>query len=208
MEKCTRAVIITGGSMFDYDYIRGFLQPGDFIIAADSGYKHALALGLRPQVLLGDFDSLDHLPQDIPIERHPAQKDCTDTQLALDWARKRGHKHFLLLGAIGTRMDHSLANINLLAQMLDAGETGQMVDEHNEIFITDSELTIYGKKGDILSLIPLTTCTGVTTENLYYPLQGATLEAHSGLGVSNVFTASCVRVRLSSGKLLVMRCRD
>jgi len=203
-----RAVILAGGSMRDYAYIRQFILPDDLIIAADSGYHHAEALGLCPHLLVGDFDSLHCLPKDVEIHRVPSEKDFTDTELAIDCARTRGCTSFLFLGALGTRMDHTLTNVLLLTKFLAAGEQAEIIDEHNHIWITDTMLKLDLTPGSILSLIPLTHCAGVTTENLAYPLTDAALEVGSGHGVSNVVVASPAGVRLSSGKLLVMACRD
>ena len=203
-----RAVIITGGSMSDYAYIRPFIRPEDYIIAADSGYRHAEALGLRPHVLLGDFDSLDELPSGIETCRVPEKKDFTDTDFAIDWARERGIRDFLLLGAIGTRMDHTLTNILLLDRLLAAGENGEIIDEHNRIWITDTKVEIVAKPGDILSLVPLQPCIGVTTHGLSYPLHEATLQVGHGWSVSNVVLTSPAKITLTAGKLLVMLCKD
>lgn len=203
-----RAVILAGGSMYDYSYIKQFLSPDDLVIAADSGYHHAEALGLRPHLLAGDFDSLHTLPRDIETHRVPVAKDFTDTELAIELARTRGCTRFLLLGALGTRMDHTLTNILLLTRLLEAGEQAEIIDEHNHIRVTDTTLALDLTPGDILSLIPLTDCHGVTTEHLAYPLKDAALAVGYGLGVSNIVEASPVRVTLSSGRLLVMVCRD
>jgi len=203
-----RAVIIAGGAMGDYAYIRQFIRPTDTIIAADSGYRHAVGLGVRPHVVLGDFDSLGEPPREIETQRVPAEKDFTDMELAVVWARERGIRDFLLLGAIGTRMDHTMTNILLLSELLEAGESGEVLDEHNRIRITDESAEIDCAAGDILSLIPLTACVGVTTENLKYPLADAVLSVGNGLGVSNVVTRNPARVTLRDGKLLVMLCQD
>ena len=203
-----RAVILAGGNMHDYAYMGQFILPDDLIIAADSGYRHAESLCLRPHLLVGDFDSIQTLPQGIAIHRVPPEKDFTDTELAIDLARDRGCTSFLLLGALGTRMDHTLTNILLLTRLMKAGEQAEIVDEHNRIWLTDTALELDLAPDEILSLIPLTNCAGVTTENLSYPLCGATLEVGHGLGVSNIVAATPVRVSLSSGRLLVMVCRD
>ena len=203
-----RAVIISGGAMTDYAYLRQVVRPDDMVIAADSGYRHAERLGLRPCVLVGDFDSLDELPQGIETYRVPREKNHTDTELALEWAREHGAREFLFLGATGTRMDHTLTNILLLVRLLECGERGEVIDEHNHVWITDSETEIIGEPGGFLSLIPLTACTGVTTRGLAYPLFDATLEVGYGLGVSNVILESPANVSLCTGKLLVMLCRD
>ena len=203
-----RAVIITGGSMADYAYIRRFIRPGDYIIAADRGYIHAQRLGVSPHVLLGDFDSLEVLPQGIEIHRFPVKKDATDTELAAEWAREQGASQILFLGAMGTRMDHSLSNILLLSRLLDQGIRGEMIDEHNHIWITEGVLEIEGNPGQFLSLVPLTACEGVTTENLEYPLFKASLQVGSSLGISNVISGNPAGLSLTKGRLLVMLCRD
>jgi len=203
-----RAVILSGGAMTDYAYLRQFIRPDDTIIAADSGYRHAEAMGLRPRILLGDFDSLDHLPAEVETLRIPRENDHTDTELAVAWARDQGLRDFLFLGTIGTRMDHTLTNLLRLSDLLDRGERGEMIDEHNRIWITDSAIEIAGTPGNLLSLIPLTFCTGVTTENLAYPLRDAPLYVGHGRGVSNVLLAETAKISLDTGKLLVMLCRD
>lgn len=194
--------------MGDYAAAKQWIRPDDLIIAADSGYRHALALDVRPQVLLGDFDSLDEIPEGVELHRVSAEKDFTDTELAIQWARDRGICDFLLLGVIGTRMDHTLTNILHLTRFLDEGIRAEIRDEHNRIWITDSEIEITGMPGDILSLIPLTTCEGVTTERLQYPLQNATLRVGQGVGVSNVMREDSARVTVTEGRLLVMVCGD
>ena len=203
-----RAVIIAGGSMRDYGYMRQFIWPEDYIIAADSGYRHAVGLGVTPHVLLGDFDSLDILPEGVEIHRHSAKKDQTDSELAMNWAVEQGASQILLLGGIGTRMDHTMSNILLLAQFLARGVAVEMIDEHNHIWITDTALEIEGEAGEFLSLLPLTACEGVNTRNLEYPLEDAMLEVGYSLGVSNIITESPAEIRLEKGTLLVMKCRD
>jgi len=203
-----RAVIISGGSMTDYGYLRSFIGADDYIVAADSGYRHALALGVSPHVLVGDFDSLDELPEGVQTYRFPTEKDMTDTELAVDFARGLGYRDFLFLGAIGSRMDHTLSNILLLTALLERGETGALIDAHNQIYLTDREISIPALPGVLCSLVPLTVCEGVTTDNLAYPLAHATLHVGRGLGVSNVVLEGPVTVSLSVGKLLVLLCRD
>lgn len=203
-----RTTIITGGSMTDYAYIRQFIKPDDFIIAVDSGYRHAERLGVVPRVLLGDFDSIGELPQGIETHRVPEKKDFSDTDFAVDWAMAQGMCDFLILGAIGTRMDHTLTTILLLDRLLAAGARGQIIDEHNHIWITETELEVAGDPGGILSLVPITVCEGVTTHNLVYPLVDATLQIGHGWSVSNVISESPVKVSLTAGKMLVLLCRD
>jgi len=163
-----RAVIICGGSIDDYNYIKSEIKSDDTIICADAGFIHAVKMGLSPALVVGDFDSVDinHIPHDVRIVRFPAQKDQTDSEIAIEHARKMGFRDFLMIGGIGSRMDHTLANIMLLKDCLNRGEYAEIIDEYNKIMITDSEIKLHELKGTIISLIPLADCYGVTTYDL------------------------------------------
>lgn len=203
-----RTVIIAGGGATDYLYLGSLLEPDDTVICADSGYDLALKIGVEPDIVVGDFDSAVNKPPEKKTLRFPAKKDFTDTELAISYARERGFSDFLILGGIGTRMDHTLTNILMLKDMLSRGERGEIADEYNRIFITNTSSSIDATKGTLVSLVPLTQCTGITTQGLEYPLYLATLDVGSGRGVSNVITHSNPRVSLQSGDLLITLSRD
>lgn len=203
-----RAVIIAGGQASGYAYLRGLIEPEDTIICADSGYDLALKLGVEPDIVIGDFDSIKTHPPLHKTLRFPAKKDFTDTELAVSCAREQGHRRFLILGGIGTRMDHTLTNIFMLQDMLSRGEEGEIVNEYNRILITDSTKKISTPEGTVVSLLPLARCINVTTQGLEYPLTNETLEVGSGRGISNVVMASSAQVSLHSGKLLVVFSQD
>ena len=199
-----RAVIISGGQVTDYGLIKKQVKPGDTIICADSGYNHAVKMGVKADIVVGDFDSIGSIPQDVTTISYPSKKDLTDTEIAIEYARDKGFKDFLLLGATGTRMDHSLTNILLLKGFLEHGESAVIVDEHNKIMLTDSMLRLHEAPGAIVSLVPLTDCRGVCTENLEYPLCEATLYVGKRIGVSNVLLEDNAVVSLREGLLLVI----
>jgi thiamine pyrophosphokinase len=205
-----RAVIISGGRISGFGYIKEkILQFGaDLIICADSGYNHALAMGLSVDLIAGDFDSLEAVPENIKAFHAPCEKDFTDTELALSEARKAGAREFLFAGATGTRTDHMLTNIFILKNCLRRGERAEIIDEHNKIRITETSLEIKGTEGTIISLVPLCDCTGVTTTGLKYPLENAELKFGSGHGVSNIITSEKASVSLGNGTLLVIEARD
>jgi len=219
-----RAVIISGGRITDYAYIKSQINESDTIICADSGYDHAVKLGIKISAVVGDFDSIsgsdsvssfsstcgyhsDNIPADIPIIRYPPHKDLTDTEIAIEYARGKGFMDFLLLAATGGRMDHCLTNILLLKGFLERGETATIIDEHSKIRLTNSKLCIHEAPGAIVSLVPLTDCDGVCTEGLAYPLHEANLRMGRGLGVSNI-AVSQATVSLRKGLLLVIIARD
>ena len=203
-----RAVIICGGTITDYRYIKAQIKDGDLIICADSGYDHAVNMGIKASIVVGDFDSISTIPADIQTIQYPARKDQTDSEIAVEYARKMGVKDFLLIAATGTRLDHTLTNILLLKDCLAHGENALIVEEHNKIMITDSMMHLQESAGSIVSLIPLSKCHGVTTENLEYPLQDATLYMGKGRGVSNIMTDNNACVSVRSGSLLIIIAKD
>lgn len=205
-----RAVIITGGSIQNYPAIKQCIQPNDYIICADSGYDHAVKMEITPNLLVGDMDSIH---ADLPTENiriFPAKKDDTDTEIAISAALKQGCDDILILGGIGSRMDHTLANILFLKQLHDQKISAKIVNENNEIRLMGSQenITLQGHPGDLLSLIPITDCIGVTNKGFEYPLIQEDLPLGTTRGVSNVFLSDTGSISLQNGLLLVMQCRD
>jgi len=199
-----RAVIIAGGEIQDYTKIRPLIRDEDFIIAADSGYDHAVKLGLFPDIVIGDFDSIQAKPQHIPLAEFPKEKDCSDTALALEHARQSGFSVFLLLAALGNRLDHSLANLFLLATTLAEGETMEIVDEQMRIRLIDGRGKITAPRGTTVSLIPLSDCYGVETTGLSYPLRRESLRVGETRGLSNIVCDSPASVFLEKGRLFIL----
>lgn len=210
-----RAVIFANGDL-PSDFLAFFrLLPGDLIIAVDGGLRHVLACGRIPDLLLGDLDSVEP-PQvtqletlGIEIRRFPTDKDETDLELALLAAVSLNIDSIVLTGVLGGRLDHTLANLNLL--LLPELANCEVVIENGaeEICLIRRERTILGAPGDIVSLIPLTAdAAGVTTSNLRYPLRGETLKLEHGRGVSNNMLGNQALVTLDSGTLLCVHTRQ
>ena len=203
-----RAVIISGGRITDYEHIKSQIKENDTIICADSGYNHAVKMGVVPSVVVGDFDSIRKTPDNVVCLRYPARKDLKDTELAIDYEQDKGFQEFVILAGTGSRMDHSLTNILLLKSILTQGKKAMLIDEHNKIMITDSFLQVQEPTGSIVSLVPLTDCRGVTTKNLEYPLYNADIYVGRGLGVSNIMTENYATISLDKGVLLVILAKD
>lgn len=185
------------------------LQPDDLVIAANGGTHHCLGLGIRPQVVIGDLDSVreDELEalsaSGTQIITYPERKDFTDLELALLEAQKRGADRVLLLAALGRRWDQSLANILLPAALPELKIT--LLDDQQEIhFLRPGEtLEITGQPGDTVSLIPLSgDAGGVSTHGLEYPLHREMLRFGSTRGISNVMLGNQASVKLGAGLLL------
>lgn len=194
-------------------------RPGDRVIAADLGAAHALRWGWPVHLLIGDLDSLpaqDATALELAgtqIQRAPAAKDETDTELGLARALELAPDQIVVAAAGGGRTDHLLANVLLLARpdlasvdvlVADGGESLRLLQAGTE----GARLEIEGSPGDLLSLLPLgQDAVGVTTDGLLYPLRAETLYQGSARGVSNVFAGQRVRVALAHGRLLVIHIR-
>ncbi len=179
--------------------------PGDFLLCADGGYRLACQAGLTPDAFIGDFDSLEESQIDCPdCIRVPVEKDDTDTLLCLKHGLELGYGDFVILGGLGGRLDHTVANLQTLAFAQQAGAKARILDWENQAFLlAPGEHHIPAKKGYKFSIFAWTQeCTGVYERNLQYPLTDATLTQHFPLGVSNVFMGDEAVVCLGTGLLL------
>lgn len=200
-----RCIIITA-------YIEGLIRnitnlDDAYIICADGGYAKALAENIRPSILVGDFDSFDGvLPNDIPIIKVPTHKDDTDTDLALSHAMEKGYSDVILVGGIGGRLDHTIANIQNIVRYMRKGLKITMTDEQNKIFaIENDSIVIPGEKGKKLSLFAQGgMAEGVNVSGTEYLLNDFDLPADFPLGVSNEFTEDFAKVSVKNGVLLVV----
>ena len=204
-----RAVIIGNGTINDYNYIGGKIRKNDYIICADGGYKHAKAMNIKPAVVIGDMDSIGDNDYDGEVINLPIRKDFTDSEVCIKYILLKDFEEILMLGFTGTRIDHSLTNLFLLKQIAEAGKSAKIVDEHNEIIFAGAENTIYGDKGDIVSIIPVGgNLSGITTNGLDYPLENETLVFGESRGVSNIMTSSKCTITIASGMGLIIRSKD
>lgn len=179
----------------------------DFVIACDAGYIHAKRADIVPDVIIGDFDSyLGDLPGGVEIIRTKPEKDDTDTMMALKLAIRRGYRRIMLVGALGGRVDHMLANISLIAFAATKGADLQIVDGHHQIFaVRDGKRRVPRSSWRNLSVFAFDTeCTGVTLRGVKYPLEGAVLTNTFALGVSNEFTEDIAEISVESGILIVV----
>lgn len=204
-----RAVIIGNGSMFDYDYISSKLRPDDYIVCADGGYKHAKKLNVKPNVLIGDMDSIGDNDYDGEVINLPIRKDFTDSDVCIKFIMLKDFDEVMLLGFTGARIDHSITNLMLLKQFADAEKRAYILDEHNEIYFAVNENNIYGKKGDIVSIIPFGgNLCGITTQGLDYPLNDETLIFGESRGVSNIMSGDKCTISIKSGTGLIIKAKD
>jgi len=208
-----RTVIIANGSLADPARARRHIRPGDYVICADGGTHYAQAMGLIPDVVVGDMDSLDPGLRSaleaagVRFEIYPTRKDETDLELALRLAINEGANEIEILGMMGGRLDQSLANLLLLARPEWASAWVRVTEGDQTAWPvrTGQEATIEGMRGDLVSLVPLTPqVTGVTLEGVEWPLHAATLRFGSTLTISNTLTGLTARLRVEEGLVLVV----
>lgn len=197
-----RAVIIGNGDIKNYEYIKSKIKADDFIICADGGYNHAVKMGLNVDVLIGDFDSAVNIETAREKIEYPARKDFTDGELSVMYAAEHGYKDIVMIAMTGDRTDHTMADLMLL----DKCENGVVIDDNNEIYLLKGTLSVAGRKGQTVSIIPINgDAEGVSTEGLEYPLRDETLYFASSRGISNVMTGSECKISLRKGKAFVIK---
>lgn len=206
MDKC---VILAGARIEDYKLIS--LPEDCYVICADGGYHHAEKLGVKPDVLLGDFDTLESLDGvNCEIQRFKPEKDDTDTMLAVKLAFERGFKEIYLCGVLGGRIDHTIANIFILEYILNHGGVGYILNGSDEIMLMKAgNMTISRKQGFYFSLISVSnTCQVQSLDGVKYPIRNTTLTRDFPLGISNEIINDCCHISIKNGLLLIIFSKD
>ncbi len=217
MEKDKTAIVVTNGDITEPEIIKKHLKnhgfgPGDMVISADGGTVNALKLGLDINIATGDMDSIDSeikhklMASRVKFIVEQPEKDYTDTHLALREAVRKGAKRIIILAAIGNRVDHSLANLLLLADPFLAGTDISIITETEQIFATTQALWVKGKKGNRISLFSLTPYTLFTeTKGLKYGLKNEKLVFSPIRGISNEFVQDEAFLGIKQGMLLIIK---
>ena len=189
----------------DFDALARPLAPGDYLLAADGGLAHFEKLGLKPNGIIGDFDSLGYVPTGAEV--FPVEKDDTDAMLAARKGLELGFRDFLFYGSMdGPRLDHTIANFQTLQFLADNGATGYLVGRDYIVTVIHEETISFqaGAEG-ILSLFCLgPDAEGVTIRGLHYPLEQGRLTSGFTLGVSNHFTGQAASITVEKGSILAM----
>ena len=197
-----RCVIFCAGS---FDCLAAPIQKDDYIIAADGGFAHVQALGLTPDAVLGDFDSLGYVPETAKV--FPVEKDDTDAMLAVRHGLSRGYTEFLLYGTLdGPRLDHTVANFQTLQYLADHGAVGYLIGlTQIATVIRNETVRFHASTQGIVSLFCMgAAAQGVTLKGLKYPLENGTLTPGFPLGVSNHFTGTVAEITVTDGSLLML----
>lgn len=192
---------IIGAMKNTYEFMK---TPDDCVIAADGGYQQLT--GVKPDLVVGDFDSLGFVPEGERIVKHPVKKDDTDMMLAVKLGLEKGYKDFVLLGGIGGRFDHTFANIQTLAYLKEQGARGFLIGEKETFFLLSEETARFDEKtSGIVSVFSYSPkCEKVTIKGLLYELTEATLTSGFPLGVSNEFVGTKASISIGEGTGLVV----
>ena len=219
--KKKRALLISGGHInadYTVEYIKG--KDYDIIIAIDGGLKEAESLDIIPDIVVGDFDTIDSGTlnkyagmKEVEVIRLNPEKDLTDTQSAIERALSLGADYIEIIGGTGTRLDHTIANIHTLQMMLGRCSEAVITNENNRIRIIEDKYVIKRQEqyGKYVSFLPLTEkVQGITLEGFKYPLKDYefNIKTTLSLGVSNEIVEDEATVSLKSGRLIMIESRD
>ena len=209
-----KAFIYTGGTVF-CEYVIEKPKKGDLIIAADAGYLTAKALGVTPDILLGDFDTLgvENIPDGIECLRVPAEKDDTDTQLAVKVAIERGAWEIVIVGGLSGRLDHTLSTLSILEDLWKRKEGriyATLTDGKNRVrYIRGSGTILPRSQYRYFSLIAADDLVkGVTLEGCKYPLKNGRISRRHQWEVSNEIEGNCALIEISRGGVWVIESMD
>lgn len=202
-----RCVIIGASPDMCMDLIVKNVREDDFIVCADGGYEYAFRAGLKPDLIIGDFDSASEFPKDTgcKIISLPTEKDDTDTMYCIKECVKMGYKEFVFLGMTGGRCDHTYANYCALLYLSERDIKAKIVDEKNEIFVITkgTKTSVCNKKGQMFSIFPFGcfSCTA-TLSGFMYELSMGELTSDFPLGISNVITSDNAEISVYNGNAL------
>ncbi len=202
-----RCVIAGGAKIADYARIQGMFKAEDYFICCDSGYRHSVALGRRPDLIVGDFDSSENPHLDVETIVLPCEKDDTDTVYAVKEAVARGFEEFLLIGVCGGRLDHTLGNVSILLYLDSIGKKGTIVDDYSEMEVISTQTALVEDRYPFFSLLNVTGCAeGITIRNAKYPLENGVITTEYQYGISNeVLPGKQAEISVAKGKLLLIK---
>jgi thiamine pyrophosphokinase len=202
-----RALVIANGETPKKQRLQALVREANVVLCADGGANTALKFGILPQAIIGDLDSV-HAETLVKFQKVPTYQDSndetTDLEKAIAWAVNAKYDHITVVGAAGKRLDHTIGNLGVLAKFYPDAVI-RLVDDYGELTYIDHELVFDGRKGETISLIPLSRCEGIVTDGLRYALNGETLELGVREGTSNVVTSTPVTIKVKKGNLLLFR---
>ncbi len=207
-----RAVLFLNGELVgEKNFYKDYINSNDIVICADGGAEYAYDLGITPQLILGDMDSISnkvlayYKKIGVRFERYPVEKDKTDTQIILERLMDKGFSEIIIFAALGGRFDHSLANLYLVESLTSAKTPIRLVNYKEIVELIINKRALKGLEGKTISLVPLTDeVRGVYLSGFKYELENETFKRGSTLGISNIITATEAKIKIRSGRLLMI----
>jgi len=208
-----KAIIIASGNIIKKEIFDEIYSESDFIICADGGLNYLDSLNVKPNLIVGDFDSANinllEKYKNVEIKKYPAEKNFTDTEIAIEEAIACGFNEITIFGATGTRLDHTMANILLIERYIKNGISIRIVDNNNYISILNKDITINKKEGYFLSIIPISEyIDGITLKGMKYPLLDVKVNRGSTLCVSNEIIAESAEINIKNGMGILFLSKD
>ena len=209
-----RAVIFANGDVPNIQNVLPLLADDDYIVSADGGLRYIRTLNLIPAMMIGDLDSVSAeglqfiKEHNVDTIKFPVDKDQTDLELAVQDLADKGFQHIIVVGALGGRLDQTLANIGLISLFAGRNITVELDDGCEHVFLIREKHVLFGKRGDIVSLIPIcASAAGISTNGLKYPLVAEELLVYRTRGISNQMAEDTAEISITSGSLLCIHSR-
>lgn len=205
-----KAYIFTGGEIF-HQYIEERPEEGDLVISADAGYKNATLMGVHTNILIGDFDSLGRIPDDVDeVKQVPVEKDLTDTQIAVETAMEKGAEEIIIIGSTAGRFDHALSMVAVLEKYWESRVPMYIVNGQNRVrFIRNSGFIVVRSQYKYFSVLAVDEkVKGVSIDGGKYPLKNATLQRNHQFAVSNEITKNAALINVRKGGVYIIESRD
>lgn len=210
-----KGLIVSSGALGDYSRLESLVKEADFIICADGGMNHLAKIHKKPDLVVGDLDSISEYAlnyikyNNITVKKYSPIKDATDTALAMEYLIEQGFKEIVFTGVTGSRQDHTMANILLLNTLHYKGIKGKIVDDNNIIYLIDDYLELQSLEDSYVSIIPIVE-DGViiSLKGFFYDLDNEIISFGSTQGVSNKIIDNIGIIKIHKGKALVFLSKD
>ena len=207
-------LVVGSGNMESVELLRQTAALAELLICVDGGARYFQKADITPHVLLGDFDSIEqdtlraYETEGVEVVRFSPRKDYTDMELALNYAVEHGATRIFIMGATGSRVDHSISNVQLLHKLLDADAQSIILDDKTGYTLIKDKITIGRMEGYKLSLVCHTGSREHCNRGLVWPLFNYTMKMGAGIGISNEFSEDKATVRIGSGRMYVILSKD
>ncbi len=207
-----KVLIVANGRKNPAEFVRKLAKESDFVIGVDGGAEFLFENKIPFDAAIGDFDSVRNkkIPEELEksemeILKFPKEKDFSDTELAVRFALKKGYSDFTFTNSLGKRTDHLLFNISVMLFLLKRGKKCEILEQNEEIYITNKSLELKNKKGYTVSVYPLTqTAVIENSYGLKYPLENIRIRKDSTLTLSNIAVQNKIRIKVKSGAILLI----